>query len=85
MLDGPMIRNPLRRDRATSAAMSMSVPSTEVTMTAPRIRFAMQASMVSSSAGAGTAMIASETSSGSPSIDRRQGRPCRVSWRGFTA
>ena len=46
MLDGPMMRSPLRRARATIAATSTSVPSTDVITTAPRMRLRMQASMV---------------------------------------
>ena len=46
MLDGPMMRSPLRRARVTRAGTSMSVPSTDVTITAPRMRLAMQASIV---------------------------------------
>ena len=65
MLDGPMIRSPLRRARVTSAGTSTSVPSTDVTITAPRMRLAMQASIVASRSLAGTEMIARETSSGS--------------------
>ena len=67
MLEGPMSRNPLRRARPTMASTSTSDPSTTVTTMAPRIRLRMQASIVSSSCSAGTAMIASDTSSGSSS------------------
>ncbi len=75
MLEGPMIRSPLRRrDLATSASTSTDCPpvavrSTSVTMTAPRIRLAMQASIVASRAAGGTATMASDTSSGRSAID----------------
>ena len=52
MLDGPIRRSPLRRARATIAVMSdLGDPSPDsgvVTMTAPRIRLSMHASIVDS-------------------------------------
>ncbi len=75
MLDGPMIRRPLRRARVTNAAMSMSLPSTEVMITAPLMRLSMHASMVATRALAGTAMMANDTSSGSSPMLRQHGWP----------
>ncbi len=74
MLDGPMMRRPLRRARATIATTSTSVPSTDVITMAPRMRLAMQASMVASRCCAGTATTARVTSSG---------RSVTVAWHGW--
>ena len=77
MLDGPMMRTPWRRARATSPSTStsgLSTPSTAVTITAPRTWAAMQSSSVGVERGGG------HGDDRQPHVvgDRGDGRPDRV-------